>query len=89
MSIFKNTLALFICFSIVSGNWYKNKLMIYIDNYSNNITINKNQITTSNESLNKVLKNEKAKRISRWLPHAKLTDRDKNIFLNRYYIIEF
>ena len=89
MSIFKNTLALFICFSIVSGNWYKNKLMIYIDNYSNNITINKNQITTSNESLNKVLKNEKAKRIFRWLPHAKLTDRDKNIFLNRYYIIEF
>ena len=76
MSIFKNTLALFICFSIVSGNWYKNKLMIYIDNYSKNITINKNQITTSNENLNKVLKNEKAKRSQLAIPRP-LTRRQR------------
>ena len=89
MPAFKNTLTLLLYFSFVSGDWYNDRLIIYIDNYSENITVNKNQLTTSNRNLNKVLNNEKTKRISRWLPNARLTDRDGEIFLNRYYIVEF
>ena len=63
--------------------------MIYIDNSEKNINILNDGITTSNTILNNKLFYEKAKRISKWLPTAKKTDQYNNIFLNRYYIVEF
>lgn len=63
--------------------------MIYIDNSISDFQIFDEQISTSNNILNNGLEFEDAIRIRKWLPNARPTDRDGDVFLNRYFIIEF
>ena len=63
--------------------------MIYIDNSVSQFQIFDDQISTSNNILNNELEVEEAIQIRKWLPNARSTDRDGDIFLNRFFIIEF
>jgi len=78
---------------ITSGNgnqYFKdNQILIYIKNDIPNFNILKNQLTTTDRELNDLLINENAKWIKKWIPQAKPVDRDNNIFLSRYYLVEF
>ena len=39
---------------------------------------------SNNDELNKFLIDDKANKIEQWLPNARPTDRDGDIYLNRY-----
>ena len=78
-------------FSILNGSqkFYNDKIIIYIDNGVDDFQIFKDQLTTSNKVLNNKLGLEKAKFIRKWLPKARQTDHDGDVYLNRYYVVEF
>ena len=77
------------CFTFADTGWHKDKIMIYIDNSTENLIINKSQTKTNKEDLNKLLVNESVKSISPWLSNARPSDRDGDIFLNRFYVVSF
>ena len=63
--------------------------MIYIDNKVTDFSIEDDQLTTSISEINNILKDQGVNSIAQWLPNARPTDRNGNIFLNRYYVVEF
>ena len=63
--------------------------MIYIDNKVTDFRIEDDQLTTSISEVNNTLKDQGVNSISQWLPNARPSDRNGNIFLNRYYVVEF
>ena len=72
------------------SDYYEDKIMIYIENSSENLSLSKENTTkTSNKILNEKLLSENADQIYRWLPRARSNDKDHNVFLNRFYIITF
>ena len=77
--------------SILNGSqkFYNDKIIIYIDNGVDDFQVYKDRLTTSNKVLNNKLRLEKAKFIRKWLPKARTTDRDGDVYLNRYYVVEF
>ena len=77
------------CFTFADTGWHKDKIMIYIDNSTENLIINKSQTKTNKEDLNKLLVKESVKSISPWLSNARPSDRDGDIFLNRFYVVSF
>jgi hypothetical protein len=81
----------FLCIPYLAySDYYQDKIMIYIDNSSENLRLSKeNNRKTSNKVLNEKLLSENADQIYRWLPKARSNDKDNNIFLNRFYIVIF
>ena len=77
--------------SILNGRekFYNDRIIIYIDNGIEDFQVFDDQLTTSNKVLNNKLALEKAKFIRKWLPKARPTDQDRDVFLNRYYVVEF
>ena len=71
------------------GIYYNDRLMIYIDNKVTDFSIEENQLTTSISEINNILKDQGVNSIAQWLPNTRPTDRNGNIFLNRYYVVEF
>ena len=71
------------------GIYYNDRLMIYIDNKVTDFSIEKDQLTTSISEINNILKDQGVNSIAQWLPNARPSDRNGNIFLNRYYVVEF
>ena len=69
--------------------YYNDRLMIYIDNKVTDFSIEEDQLTTSISEINNILKDQGVNSIAQWLPNARPTDRNGNIFLNRYYVVEF
>jgi len=69
--------------------YYDDRIMVYIDNKVIDFEIFENHFTTSLNNLNIILKEENAISIEKWLPNARPTDRNKDIFLDRFYIIKF
>ena len=49
------------CFTFADTGWHKDKIMIYIDNSTDNLIINKSQTKTNQEDLNKLLVKESVK----------------------------
>ena len=70
------------------GIYFKNKIIFYVDNKVSNFKIENDQKTTSLKNLNNILIKEKVLKINQWLPMAKPTDRNGDIYLNRYFVIE-
>ena len=77
--------------SILNGRekFYNDRIIIYIDNGVEDFQVFDDQLTTSNKVLNTKLALVKAKVIRKWLPKARPTDHDGDVFLNRYYVVEF
>lgn len=75
--------------SLSLGDSYTDRFLVYIDN-----SVEDFQLDLSNGKTNIVEINEKmddlaALNIHQWLPNARPEDRDGDIFLNRYYVIQF
>ena len=74
---------------IVFSENYQDRIRIYIDNSIKSFRIDVSGSFSNNEELNNLMKIEGAENIEQWLPNARSTDRDGDIYLNRYYMIYF
>ena len=68
---------------------YNDRFLVYIDNSVENFKINEMTGRTNLEELNDEMDKIGAITIIQWLPYARPTDRDGDIYLNRYYVIQF
>ena len=66
--------------------FHNNLLKIYIEK---NVVVNEVTLTTSDEMLNELFQNAGVSKIKKWLPTAKESYSYDNIYLSRYYIINF
>jgi len=74
--------------SAIYGDIYSDRMLVYIDNSVANFQVDENTGRTNLEELNQKLDDLDAEKIRQWLPNARPTDRDGDIYLNRYYVIE-
>ena len=74
--------------TIVFGETYSDRLLVYVDNSVLGFAIDANTGRTNLEELNQEMDNIEATAIYQWLPNARPTDRDHDIYLNRYYVIQ-
>ena len=79
----------FFFLNIAISEVYQDRLRVYIDNSIKNFQINEKDGLTNIQELNKLLINFKANEIQKWLPNALPSDRDGEIYLDRYYIVYF
>ena len=78
-------------FGIIKGNdnFYKDKIIFYIDNKLLDFKIEDDEITTSIEELNNFFIKRNVIKIEKWLPMARSNDRNGEVYLNRYYVVIF
>ena len=69
--------------------FYKNKIIFYVDNLVSSFKIEDDGKSTSIKKLNDLLSNENTFLVRKWLPNARKSDRNNDIYLNRYYVAEF
>ena len=74
--------------SAIYGDIYSDRILVYIDNSISSFQIHENTGRTNLEELNQKLDDLAVDEIRQWLPYARPTDRDGDIYLNRYYVIE-
>ncbi|MBT7520131.1 MAG: hypothetical protein HN654_07165, partial [Candidatus Marinimicrobia bacterium] len=74
--------------SAIYGDIYSDRILVYIDNSISSFQIHENTGRTNLEELNQKLDDLAVDKIRQWLPNARPTDRDGDIYLNRYYVIE-
>jgi serine protease len=84
-------LTLYLFKSVVEADelFYKDRIIFYVDNRVSNFEIEKDNKTVSINNLNTILMKENVLKIEKWLPMAKPTDRNGDVYLNRYFVIEF
>ncbi len=75
-------------FTTIHGDIYSDRILVYIDNSITNFQVHKNTGRTNLEELNRKLDELAVDKIQQWLPNARPTDRDGDIYLNRYYVIK-
>ena len=74
--------------SAIYGDIYSDRILIYIDNSISNFQVYENTGRTNLKELNQKLGDLAVDKIWQWLPNARPTDRDGDIYLNRYYVIK-
>ena len=74
---------------ILFSETYKDRIRIYIDNSVKNFSIDDSGALSNNDELNRFFFDHNVNKIEQWLPNARPTDRDGDIYLNRYYIVHF
>ena len=79
----------FLLFNMLFADVYNDRFLVYIDNSVENFKINEMTGRTNLEELNDEMDKIGAITITQWLPYARPTDRDGDIYLNRYYVIQF
>ena len=81
----------FFVITLLNGReeFFNDKIMIYIDNKVKDFQIMDDQVTTSISGLNDLSKEEKVNSIQQWLPNARPNDRNADIYLARYFVVEF
>lgn len=79
---------IFLITNLVQAETYNDRILVYINNDYLDFEIGKISNRTNNNELNEFLKNYDVQQIIKWLPHAKKSDRDEDIFLNRFYVIK-
>ena len=82
----KITLLLFII-ATLSGETFQDRLLIYIENDIKDFTISADGKSTNLAELNELMDDLNAEKIYPWLKTARPTDRDGDIYLNRYYVL--
>ena len=74
--------------SAIYGDIYSDRILVYIDNSISSFQVYESTGRTNQEELNQKLDDLAVDKIWQWLPNARPTDRDGDIYLNRYYVIE-
>ena len=74
-------------FQLAYSDIYNDRMLVYIDNQIEDFQLNETIGRTNIKELNDEMDRIGANGISQWLPSARPTDRDGDIYLNRYYVI--
>ena len=77
----------FLLFNILFGDVYSDRFLVYIANSITDFKIYRSNGRTNLDELNDEMDKIGAISISQWLPNARPTDRDGDIYLNRYFVI--
>ena len=80
---------LFLLINIAFSDVYQDRFLIYIDNSVSDFSIDEITGRTNLSELNQMMDKLSAIGIHQWLSNARPTDRDGDIYLNRYYVIQF
>ena len=75
--------------NLLSAESYSDRVLIYIDNSVDDFAINDERTRSNLDDLNKKMDQIDALGIHQWLSYARPTDKDGDIYLNRYYVIQF
>ena len=78
----------FILLHSLHAEIYQDRILVYIDNSIENFDLSEDLTRTNLKELNEMMDMVEAIEINIWLPNARPTDRDGDIYLNRYYVIE-
>ncbi|MCS5647522.1 MAG: hypothetical protein NZ838_15505, partial [Candidatus Marinimicrobia bacterium] len=78
--------------SILLGNGiHDDRILIYVENSVSDFTLD-NKIpfpNTTDQQINNILLKTDALKVRKWLPNARITDRDGDIYLDRYFVVYF
>ena len=85
----KYILFLVMIISMLSGEYYSDRFLVYINNSETKFMLDNEMKRTNHGELNKKLDQFGALNIHQWLFNARPTDRDGDIYLNRYYVVQF
>ena len=77
----------FLILNILFGDVYSDRFLVYIANSITDFKIYRSNGRTNLNELNDEMDKIGAISISQWLPNARPTDRDGDIYLNRYFVI--
>jgi len=75
--------------SLCLGDSYTDRFLVYIDNSIEDFELNPSNGKTNHGEINQKLEDLNALNMHQWLSNARPTDRDGDIFLNRYYVVQF
>ena len=79
----------FLLTQVVFSEIFNDRIRIYIDNSVKNFKVNDSGDLTNDDDLNRFLLDYKIRKVEQWLPNARSTDRDGDIYLNRYFVLYF
>ena len=85
----KKLLYIGLVIQIVFSETYKDRIKVYIENSYIDFRVDDINPLTNNRDLNDLMVLHGANKITYWLPNALPTDRDGDVYLNRFYIIYF
>ena len=85
----KYILTFTVTINILFAEFYTDRFLVYINNSETNFMLNEEIGRTNHKELNQKLDEVSALNIHQWLFNARPTDRDGNIYLNRYYVVQF
>jgi len=85
----KKLLYISILIQIVFSETYKDRIKVYIENSYIDFQVDDIHPLSNNSDLNNLMIYYGANKIDFWLPNALPTDRDGDVYLNRFYIIYF
>ena len=87
----KNHIIIFcsVAFNLLFSEVYQDRFLIYINNSVDDFKINSETGLTNDITINGFLKKVQHEKIFPWLPNARPTDRDGDVYLDRYYVIKF
>ena len=91
--MFKHIAKLTVVFgSILLGNGiHDDRILIYVENSVSDFTLD-NKIpfpNTTDQQINNILLKTDALKVRKWLPNARINDRDGDIYLDRYFVVYF
>ena len=91
--MFKRIAKLTVVFgSILLGNGiHDDRILIYVENSFSDFALD-NKIpfpNTTDQQINNILLKTDALKIRKWLPNARKSDRDGDIFLDRFFVVYF
>ena len=82
----KNHIIIFfaLAFNLLFSEAYQDRFLIYINNSVDDFKIDSETGLTNNKTINGLLKDVQYEKIFPWLPNARPSDKDGDVYLDRY-----
>ena len=77
-----------LAFKLIFSEVYKDRFLIYINNSIGEVEISLANGFTNNKEINNLLEEIGYDEIFQWLPSARPSDRDGEVYLNRFFVIK-
>ena len=84
-------LTIVLCSLLLGDGIYEDRILIYIETSVTDFALDSNiQFpNTTDQQINNILLKPDALKIRKWLPNARKSDRDGDIFLDRFFVVYF
>ena len=84
-------LTIVLCSLLLGDGIYEDRILIYIETSVTDFGLDSNiQFpNTTDQQINNILLKTDALKIRKWLPNARKSDRDGDIFLDRFFVVYF